>query len=109
MKSSHGLARLSEDGKTLTITVQVKKGKRYVDKVDSYEVEKVDSDPRCAEPVIALKKTDGEVYHISFAEFGIRCDCPSGEIRERYGSTGCKHAKACVAVGLIPGGSHAVS
>lgn len=95
-----GTARL-KDGK-LTITTQRKRGKGLVPLVVTYAVADSKPDPRVANPAFILTKENGQAYHVSLSEFGVRCDCVDGEIRERRGTGLCKHAKALAACGLIP-------
>lgn len=98
----HGNARLEDDGKTLVIKTMAKRGAKLKLNEQRYEVSDAQPDPAVAFPVIALKKADGKVYHVSVTEWGAACDCVSGEIREKYNLGPCKHTLALIAVGLLP-------
>ena len=101
MTPSHGSARYDPETGILTVTTMRKRGKRSVPLVVSYRVEDARPDPKVAFPVFSLTKESGEMYHVSQDQWGLHCDCRSGEIREKYGSTNCKHAAACAACGLF--------
>ncbi len=87
----------------LTVTVLRKHGKNWKPLVVQYTVEDANPDKRVANPAFTLTKEDGEVYHVHQNEFGIRCDCVDGELREKRGVQElCKHARALQAVDLLP-------
>jgi len=98
-KPATGSARYS-DGK-LTITTQAKRGKKTVPNVVVYTVEDVRPDPRVAYPAYALKKDDGEVYHVAVDKFGPTCSCPHATFRGQESRVPCKHVLAMIAVGLV--------
>jgi hypothetical protein len=107
MHVPHGLARLSDDKKTLTITTKVKRGKKMVDLVRTFAVKDVNPHPNVANPAFELTGTHGKVYHCGRNKFGYFCDCVNGEIREKYGAwSPCKHCVGMIAVGLLPKGRH---
>lgn len=121
-----GKARLSDDGRFLTITTMAKKGSKYVENVQTYLVTDVRPDPRVAYPAYALAKgkivqakelpitedkyaysdteefvLTGEVWHVSVnPKWGLDCDCPHRTFHPN--APACKHAKAAQAVGLLP-------
>lgn len=97
-----GTARLTHGGRFLTVTTMRKRGKKNVPLVVTYVVSNPGSDPAVAFPVLALTKEDGVTYHCAITEWGARCDCVDGEIREKRGSGRCKHIRSLVAVGLLP-------
>ncbi len=102
MKTVHGIARLSSDGKTLTLITKVKKGKKVVEKHESYQLSDAEPDPEVAFPVVALTKKDGTVYHCGVNEWGPFCDCPNSLIREKYDvREHCKHLRGLIAHGII--------
>lgn len=106
----HGVARLSDDGQTLTITTKAKRTRKvkgqkvvdYKDHVRTYTIQDTRPDPRVASPAFALTNEDGDVYHVSVNEFGPACDCPDGHFRRENDREKCKHVKALQAVGLLP-------
>jgi len=102
-------AKLSEDGKLLTITIDKKTW--------HYLVERLEPDPKVAFPAFSLRKLllpktttkgDGtpnldfiqsnEIRHVCVDEWGARCDCEDCV----YRGHACKHILALRAVGLIP-------
>lgn len=121
MKDVHGTCNYDPETRILTITVDQKRGKKIVQNKQTYRVTNVNPDVRVANPAFELTKgemrpldllsnsTDseefvpsGEVYHVHKDEFGIHCNCPQGEIREKYGvRERCKHAIALVKIWLI--------
>jgi predicted nucleic acid-binding Zn finger protein len=108
MQSVHGTARLSDDGKVLTVTTNVKKGKRFVEKTEEYAVADAKPDPSVAFPVFSLTKKDGTVYHVGVNEYGPFCDCPNAIIREKYGAVDyCKHVRILQRASLLPKDHHA--
>ena len=105
MKPAHGTAKLSHGGKLLTVTVLRKRRKSLVPLTQTYVVEDSRPDQRVAFPVFALTKEDGEIYHVSVTNFGVRCDCRDGELREKRGGGFCKHISALQATGVISKGA----
>lgn len=95
-----GSARLSEDGKTLTITTQPKRRKKPL--VVTYTVERLDPDPEVANPAFRLLKEDGEFYDVHVDEWGPMCSCPHATFRGANSKVPCKHVLALQAVRLIP-------
>ena len=105
MNPPHGSVRLEDDGKTLVITTQVKRGQVMQPLVRRFTVSDCRPDPAVASPAFELAGEHGPVYHVALREFGPTCDCQNSEIREKYGSpTHCKHVRAMQAVGLLPKG-----
>lgn len=101
MKPATGTVRY-KDG-ILTLTVMRKHGKRMKPLVTTYTVADCRPDPRVASPAFSLTKDDSEVYHVSANEWGVRCDCIDGELREKRGTGDlCKHARSLQACGLMP-------
>jgi hypothetical protein len=120
-KEVHGSARLSEDGKYLTITVQAKRGAKYIENKQVYLVEDVNPHPNVANPAYSLTKgtltktfevddaghevevtefvPTSEVWHVSVGPWGPDCDCPHRTFNPN--SPICKHGKAMVAVGKL--------
>ncbi len=124
MKDVHGTCNYDPETRILTITVDVKKGKKIVQNKQHYRVTNVNPDVRVADPAFELAKGEimqpspdelalivdakdhfvpsGEVYHVHKDAFSIHCDCPQGEIREKYNvPERCKHAKCLIKIGLI--------
>src|SRR5262249_54994143 len=85
VKPAHGTARL-----TLPINGT------------AYAVRSLAADPSAAHQVVRLRKADGTTYHVARTARGAECDCPDF-IWNRDGrdSSGCKHIKALVSVGLL--------
>jgi len=96
----HGTANY-KDG-VLTIKTKAKRGKKYVENVQVYEVCDLDPDPRCAYPAFSLRKKSGEVWHIAVETYGPTCSCPHATFRGGNSREVCKHISAARAVGLLP-------
>ena len=49
-----------------------------------------------------LTKKDGTAYDVALTEHGVECSCPDYIIRrDGIEPEGCKHTRACIAVGLL--------
>lgn len=108
MSTVHGSARLTNDGKLLTVAtyrkVKRKDGDKMMPNVVVYVVEDARPDRAVANPAIRLTKEDGENWVVHKDEWGISCSCPHSTF-SKNGEL-CKHAKACIAVRLMPKPEH---
>lgn len=111
----------------LKIVTQAKRGKKFVPHTTYYLVEDARPDPAVASPAYSLTKGElvtaaafmsaaalesgaseefvrsKEVYHVSFSEWGWRCDCPHGTYRGANSEACCKHTLAVSKVAhLLP-------
>lgn len=100
----HGTVSLSADCKTLTITTQIKRGKKTEIKVVAYTVEDLRPQKQVAFPAFRLTKTDGEFYDVAIVGGFATCTCPHATYRGGNSRVPCKHYLALQAVQLLPKG-----
>ena len=91
---------IARDATSGTLTITMQKRKKQVE--THYEVTKIETDTRVADPAFELVKEDGEVYHVAMDEYGYTCSCPHYVFRGHQSQVPCKHCLAMAAVGLIP-------
>lgn len=103
-KESHGTASLSADCSTLTIKTMVKRGKKEVPLIVTYEVFDICPDKKVANPAYRLVKESGEFYDVAMMRYGPTCTCPHATYRGSNSRVPCKHIRACQAVQLLPKG-----
>lgn len=95
--------RCSYDAATrlLKIVTTPKRGKKIVEKTETYEVERFETDDTVAKFAFQLtKQSDGKIYELGVREFGPECNCPHHEFHPNGGA--CKHILAMRAVKLLP-------
>jgi len=70
----------------------------------AYAVRILETDPGAGvSTLIRLRKSDGESYHVAQTAHGATCDCGDQEWRHAgRDDVGCKHIRACRALGLLP-------
>lgn len=71
-------------------------------RTDVYSWTILDPDPEIGSPALRLTKADGSNYDLIRRPWGWDCECPDFKHRrEGKDKDGCKHIRACRAVGLL--------
>ncbi len=70
----------------------------------TYAIRPLASAPVIADRAFRLTKGDGTIYDVAQTVHGPECDCPDFIFRrDGIDPSGCKHIRALVGSGLIPG------